>query len=398
MGDAPTDSAHTGLTAFARMPASQVGVSTFERFRWQAKLAVRAWLESLVDADLLAVVCEHVEDLALVTVSGYRFAQLKTRDRGSWSAAKICGTGHAVHRLCDSYKLAHEAGIVGSSEFEVWLEGPPSEDRATTQFFSDPTQATDELKRKIRAFGVQGRQLADFLSRLSVKCQQPSRASVDAMNAWQMGAIWPAMTMQQIELLYERLLATAEAAQAATSSPASVRATIELARSSPGDADLWEPITAQVLSARMLRALCPPLPTDTDVDLIARATAGQASVLELKMARAGASETTVRGALQARAEADAAAAGARAAGHMDRESESRLEARLLSTATSITTLAQLGVSAGSRPGEHIYHQLMGQAANTAALDTDNLYNRDHRLVVGHLCTVSDQCRFDWGTS
>ncbi len=192
-----------GPAVLAQMPSSNIGVLTFERFRWQAKLAIRAWLESLIDNEFLAIVCEHAEDLAIVTVNGYRFAQLKTRDRGSWSAARICAQGHAVPRLCDSYMVADEAGIVGWSEFEVWLERPPSEDKATTEFFADPTQASDEVKRKIRAFGVQGRQLSDFLRRLTVTCHQPSRPSVDAMNAWQMGAIWPGMTMQQIELLYE---------------------------------------------------------------------------------------------------------------------------------------------------------------------------------------------------
>ncbi len=106
----------------------------------------------------------------------------------------------------------------------------------------------------------------------------------------------------------------------------------------------------------------------------------------------------MRQALLARAEADAAAAGARAAGYMDREIESKLEARLLSTALSMTALSQLSAPTQSRPGEFVFHQLMGQAANTGALDVDGPYNRDHRLVVGHLCSVSDQCRFDWGTS
>ncbi|MEI2827466.1 MAG: hypothetical protein V9F04_14515 [Dermatophilaceae bacterium] len=32
------------------------------------------------------------------------------------------------------------------------------------------------------------------------------------------------------------------------------------------------------------------------------------------------------------------------------------------------------------------------------LTSTDLYDRDHRLVVGHLCGVSDQRRFGWGLS
>ncbi|MCV7144646.1 dsDNA nuclease domain-containing protein [Mycobacterium riyadhense] len=386
------------VAAFAGISSDDTGTTTFERFQWQAKLAVRSWLGMLAGDGTLAVLCEHVEDLAFVEASGFCFAQLKTRDRGSWSVAKICEKGHAVDRLAASYDLADAAGIVDRSRFEVWLEGPPSEAKETTDFFNDPTSATSITKKKIRDFGLKGVKLDDFLERLSVRCHQPARSCIDAVVIRLLGAIWPALTMDQLERLYESLLLAAESAQSATALPPSVRAAMRAAQVNPMEDGVWDPIASKSLTEDQLRAICPPLPADTDQELLARAATGEATVLELKLVRAGAREATVRNALVARADADVAATTARASGVMTADSERSLDLRLLDTAHSIASLAASSGVTMQRPGEHIFHTLMSNAANTAALDLDRLYNRDHRLLVGHLCTVSDQCRFGWGVS
>lgn len=396
--DADAASTDATLVAFAQMPNDPTGIGTFQRFRWQAKLAVRAWLQVLAGAVTVAVVCEHVEDLAIVEVTGFRFAQLKTRDKGSWSASKICASGHAIERLVASYKHAEAAKIVALSRFEVWLEGPPSEDKDTTAFFANPAGATEAIKRKIRGFGLTGRKLSDFLSRLTVHCHQPARQSVDAVNVRAIGAIWPALPMQQVEALYEKLLAVAEAAQSASEPPASVRNVLMNARGNPGTAAVWEPIISQSLTREQLQSLCPPLPTDSNEDLIARAAAGDASILELKLVRAGANPATVKQALLARADSDIAATSARAAGSMTPVDEAALDQRLIGSATSLAALASSNGSTQSRPAEFVFHSLMSNTANTAALDVDGLYNRDPRLIVGHLCGVSDACRYGWGVS
>lgn len=343
------------VAAFVGLASDPTGVTTFERYRWQAKLAIRAWLGVLGGTGTLAVVCEHVEDLAIVERGGFRFAQLKTRDKGSWSATKICESGHAIERLVASYKLAEAAGIVGLSTFEAWLEGPPSEQKATTEFFADPTSASTDIKKKIRGFGLTGARLTDFLKRLSVSCHQPARPAVDAVNIRLIGAIWPGHTMDQIERLYESLLQAAEAAQSASAAPFSVRSAMRAARMIPTSTTAWAPIASQVLTDQQLRSLCPPLASDTDQDLVARAASGEATLLELKLVRAGASEPTIKSALLARADADVAATGARASGAMTAENEIALDTRLLAAATSCpprspTAPSSRSVSTCARPG------------------------------------------------
>jgi hypothetical protein len=384
------------IAAFAGIQADDTGSVTFQRFEWQAKLAVRAWLQLLTNAAMLAVVCEHIEDLAIVETTGFRFAQLKTRDKGSWSVAKICEKHHAIDRLATSYLLAESAGIVHLSRFEVWLEGPPSEAKETTLFFADPTSATSATKTKIRNFGLTGARLSDFLERLSVHCHQPPRQTIDAVIIRMMGALWPAHTMEQVEHLYEELLSAAESAQAAEPPSLSMVEALSAAQSEPANSAVWEPVALKLLMPAQLRALCPPLSGDGVEDLLARAASGEASVLELKLARGGASTDTIRSALLARADADVFATKGRASGVITAVAEYALDTRVLSMADSLAAVAASNAATVQRPAEYIYHSLMTNVANTAAVDVDSLYRKDHRLIIGHLCGVSDQCRYGWG--
>jgi hypothetical protein len=384
------------ITAFAGLQGDETGSTTFQRFKWQAKLAVRTWLQALTNAGVLAVVCEHVEDLTVVEATGFRFAQLKTRDKGSWSAAKICEKGHAISRLVASYLLADAAGIVADCRFEVWLEGPPAEAQETTSFFADPSSATAATKTKIREFGLTGAKLVDFLERLSIHCHQPSRQTIDAVVIRTIGALWPALSMHQAELLYEALLDVAETAQAAEPASVGMMNALSAARSEPVGSGVWGPIVLKLLTLVKLKALCPPLGADGVEELQARVTAGQASMLELKLVRGGASNDTIQSALMARADADIVLTKGRASGVVTADLQGTFEVRLLSMAQSAAAVATSSAASIQRPAEFIYHSLMINVANTAALDVENLYGSDHRLIVGHLCGVSDQCRYGWG--
>lgn len=95
------------LAAVARAESDATGVETFKRYLWQAKQAVRLWLSCLTETDgPLYVLCERVEDVTLVYPSKVRFMQMKTRDRGSWSASvmgssqpEIAGQRAGMRRL-----------------------------------------------------------------------------------------------------------------------------------------------------------------------------------------------------------------------------------------------------------------------------------------------------------
>lgn len=393
-GLAPSNVA--AVPAFAGLASDPTGIETFERYLWQTKLAVLTWLSALGPTGPVAIVAEHVEDLAVVEVDCFRFAQLKTKDRGSWGAMRLCGQNHAISRLVTSYKEAKAAGILSLSRFEVWLEGPPATDTKTTVFFADPTKAHADLKAKIRDFGLTGNALTDFLSRLSIHCHKPSRGTIDAVAIRAIGAAWPHMPYQQCRDLYEKLLDVAVAAQAASEPPAVVRAAIAAGRIDPADQALWSPIKDQVLLGQHLAAICPPLSAATNADLLQRAASSQTTVLELKLVRAGATPGTVLKAIEARAAADVAAALATAGGRVDDADMSGLDNRILALADAVANLARLDIAVAPAPAEYVFNNLMSRPMDVAYTDIAKVFNGDHRLVVGRLCGLSDECRFGWG--
>lgn len=383
------------LEVFTSLPSDPTGTVTFERFRWQTKLAVRTWLTSLGPDGPVSVVTEHVEDLVVVETALLRFAQLKTRDKGSWSAKSITAPGHAISRLVKSYKLAKDVGIHTSSSFEAWLEGPQAEGKQTTNFFSDPTCADAEIKKRIRDFGIRSPALDDFLSRLVIRCYEPTRQSIDAVVLKLIGALWPHLSFLQVELLYERLLDMATTAQASAEPPAAMRGVLKTARAADMTLDAtWAPIARQTLHRNQVRALCPPLGTDTNEDLLARVEAGHASMLELKLIRAGATAKTVAAAKGLRADSDIASKSARAAGRADDHVIQAIETRLLALARSTAALASSGVPGA--PAEMIFHGLMGRPTDLLSTDPNKVFDGEARLVVGELCNLSDQCKFGWG--
>lgn len=385
------------LGTFASLPNDTTGIDTFERYLWQAKLAVRSWLSTLGPTGPIAVVTEMVEDLVVVEADLFRFAQLKTRDKGSWSAAKICESGHAISKLINSYNVAKAAGILGISQFEVWLEGSQSTDAKTSAFFANPANAHAIQKKSISNLGLKGKAQADFLGRLRIHCSQPSRQSVDAVVMKAIGATWRHLSYQQITSLYEELLSVATAAQAASEPPVVVRAAIQAGRLNPSDATAWGAIANQALLREHLVALCPPLSSASNEELLERAAAGETTLLELKLVRAGAKSTTISTAISARADAAIAATLAVSGGGVDEPDMEALDKRLLSMADSVAALGELNGTAHA-PAEYIFHNLMSNPVNVVSTDTGKVYDGDHRLVVGHLCGLSDECRFGWGSS
>jgi hypothetical protein len=383
------------IPAFTTLASDPTGIDTFQRYLWQTKLAVLTWLSSLGPTGPIAIVAEHREDLAIVEVDCFRFAQLKTKDRGSWGAMRLCGTDHAISRLIASYKEAKNAGILELSRFEVWLEGPPASDAKTKVFFADPTKAHADIKAKIRELGLQGPGLTDFLKRLTIHCHRPSRGTIDAVAIRAIGAAWPHMPHQQCDDLYEKLLGMAEAAQAASEPPAVVRAAIAAGRIDPADLTLWEPIEKQVLLGQHLAAVCPPLPSTSNAELLQRAATSQTTLLELKLVRAGAKPESVAKAIEIRAAADVAKTRATAGGRVDDAAMADLDDRILTLGDAVANLAKLDAAAAPAPAEFVFNNLMSRP-EIVATDVSKVFDGDYRLVVGHLCGLSDECKFGWG--
>ena len=396
------------LAALAQIDGDTTGVETFARFVWQAKQAVRQWLSCLSEyGGPLFAVCEQVEDLVLVYGDRIRFLQLKTRDRGSWSSLAMCDRG--IEALVRSYRAARAVGLHKLGTFELWLEGPISDAADTVAFVEGPANASKTVRSKIVGHGLERASLGDFLERLVIRPDQPTRAHIDAKAIWELGALWPALSRPELDLIYERLLNAATAAQGAAAMPATVQAHLAAARphierhipgpDEPGGAVI-DAIRSQILSQAALRALTPPLPGESSEQLLARISAGSAaSMLELKMMAAGAGGQTIRRAQELRAGMEVQRQ-LLIAGRQDAEADlEQLAGRVLTmaeaTATKIALSAASSPAAAARPAEAIAADLLSRPSDLGHCDRGSILDRDGQLIYGYLGHLSDLCRFAW---
>ncbi|WP_078850678.1 dsDNA nuclease domain-containing protein [Streptomyces sp. NRRL S-15] len=389
------------LEALARIKSEETGTRTFARYKWQAKQAVRHWLTCLKsDRAPIAIICEKLEDLAIVYHDFVRFAQLKTRDRGSWSANATCDKGHGIDSLIRAYKGARDVGVHENSAFELWLEGPMSDLKETVSFFENPTTAPSALRTKMVALGLPRNLLDDFLSRLIIHVKQPSRAHIDAVILREMAALWPGQSIPELEDVYTRLLEVASAAQAGEPALGAVRRLVAACVASPGELTVPDDLSVQYLSKSQIAFMTPPLGGETDQDLLDRMSAGEiTSMLELKMRRAGVSPSVLKQAQDLRAQAEISRQ-LLLASRSDVDGQfAQLDTRILTVARAIADKANLNSAtnpvAAARPADYISTELLSNPGILGQLDKSDLFEGDGLELYGYLCHLSDACRFPW---
>jgi hypothetical protein len=394
------------LATLSGLSADRAGIDTFSRYLWQAKQVVRLWLTCLSEAEgPVCVICEHIDDTLVVYPDHIRFMQFKTRDKGSWSAKRMSREGNGIDTLGRSYQAARSVGLHTSATFELWFEGPISEEKETGAFVARPAGADAALQKRIIGLGMRKEWLSDFLDRLIIRPGQPSRSHIDALAIKELGALWPHLAMADLENLYDSLLSSATAAQGGERQPVAVRmclaGAVPAIRATQPDGKQQQEmadILPQVLRNDQLRALTPPLPDESVESLLARIAEGSTmSALELKLRSAGASEATIDEVKTLRAASEIKRQECLASSrHAEVELE-ELADRILIVARAEARKAGLsgGLAAAARPAEFITAGLLSDPARLSALDERSLFGRDWRQIFGYLGQLSDECRFPW---
>lgn len=371
-GDGEEAPAASAMDALAEVgPGDTSGSETFARYLYQCKVAVQRWLQTLeLDNDAF-ILCEFVDDITTSASSGLCFAQVKTRDRGSWTSAKVLAAGGGIDALVRSYNLAKQAGVAASVRLELVLEGPEGTATETRTFFADPLKASNDQKRKLKALGLAAGDIADFLGRLTVISQYHARVSIDAVTHRLLMKLIPGHTAV-IEDVYDKLLARVIAAHQGSVASADPEHPLAL-QPRPG-AEEQEAIEEHLLSRVELLSILPPVPALAAEQrrLLEAANGGALAMtdLEWKLRVAGAEEQTI-----ARAQERRSTTAVRLAerpsldGDVDDELVG-LEDRALEHADAVTADV-VGSAAGSaqagRPAEVIYGRLVQQAGQLGGL-------------------------------
>ena len=380
-------------------PGDTSGSETFARYLYQCKVAVQRWLATIELADDAFILCEFVDDITTVTASEICFAQVKTRDRGAWTVAKVLAKGGGIDALARSYNQAKAADGAPAIRLELILEGPEGARSDTKIFFANPTAASISQRSAIVDLGLAENDLDDFLTRLTIVPQYHARPSIDAVTIRLLMVLVPGYSAD-IEALYKTLLQRVIAAHVGSATSADSEHPLALL---PGlDSSQPDMVEEHMLSRAELLTILPPVPAleAEQRELLEAANGGALAMtdLEWKLRVAGAGEMTV-----ARAKARRSLASIRLAerptltGDVDEELE-QLADRLLEHADAVVAdvvgTAASGAQA-SRPAEIIYGRLVQQTTQLGTLDQDDVLGGDGGLVLGFLCELSDQCRYAW---
>jgi Cap4 dsDNA endonuclease len=369
------------------------GSSTFARFRYQAYVAMPFAVNCGLGADVVSIIPEHIEDLAIEYTDHWRFIQVKTRDPGlrPWRMSELLSARSGLHSLARGFRAV---GPIDATH-ELWVEGG-LENGDPIQNLTTPSGRSDAglVSSVSNAVGMSEADCRAFLERFRLKANLHARPSIRASVLLALSSQAPGLSLAQIaqvESLLMELLCGAMAAELAVGDdwPSVV------VRQSDGSID--PRAAAKRLVAAQLRPLVALLAADprpllrrtTDADL------PTATNLESKMIGGGATDEIVFDAKSLRAQA-VQMEMARAASSMF-DGDDRLLADVRERLRIRATALLARFSGEPKPAIALWAELGRDLATMVeALDTDGVFKRDPFILLGEVCEMSDQCLIGWG--
>ena len=375
------------------MPDRDAGSDTLARFRYQAEVTLPYCVSALLfENDIVAVVAEHLEDIALKTKTGWRFLQVKSRDpeRGLWSAADLFAKkSGALRSLYRTYLLTEGE----DHSLELVLEGAVKTGDAieTLRPDQDRSRLVPMVTDKLKATQASAK---DFLRRVTLDENAPYRKAIHATNALLLHQHAPSLTHPEVEALHGVLLDEIEKAMRCERLDALWPRSVVHPEKRSGLTE--ERLRAKTLDANRLSRIAEAL-TSAGPPLLKRFVetgGGPVSALTQKLVVGGATPDLIDRArnLQANARHHRLVRAARNLAVND--------ALLTDLHERIRTYADTAAAmhaSSSHPAIGMWGYLLDRFGTHAAdIDRHNLVCADPMLLMGESCILSNECVFDWG--
>lgn len=373
-------------------PPDDTGTDTFVRYRYQAHIAVPFALSCAIGGDVRSVVLEHFEDIAVEYATSWRFMQVKTRDAGlrRWRMVDLCADGGGLRALLRSFRAV---GPIDATH-ELWLEGALERRDQAERLLdaagrSDPAVQSDVATR----LGIDPVECAEFLTRLRVRPNLPSRSDIGARVYRLLCTQAPRLATAAVEAIQHELVELLCRAMAA-----------ELTMGDDWPSGIVHAITPEMnarveakrVTAAILEPVIGPLVRDPQPLLrrVLETDLPPATSLEEKLLTGGATDAIVRDAKQLRYQATLMEANRAAASLYGDESlledvRARLQVRANATRDA--------VGDETRPAARMWLSLLELLSSQARhVDANGLFGQDPDILLGEICEMSDLCQVDWG--
>jgi hypothetical protein len=374
------------------VPPDDSGSDTFARYCYQAHVALPYLLAcAFREAQIVSIILEHFEDIAIEYSDRWRFVQIKTRDPGlgPWRLSDLLVDGGALRSLHRTFT----ASLGVTATYEAHLEGAAKNGDPILELPPPRGRVTVETTRRIaEALRISESECVTFLQDVRVFPGIPLRVTIVGENLRLLGRHAPNTTAGELERIHERVVALAHAAMAAE------RLADEwpLAVRDPNADTLQERIRRKRLTAQELAPLVVTLRRAPRV-LLRRLTEPESvtmTELERKLLAGGAPPGLVSNAKQLRASAsirrtEYLSASFDPAGLEDLQERVRIRSEGLCAQHSD----------GGAPAVAVWNQLLSDfQLSPASYDQTGVFSADPFLLLGEVCELADGCVVDWGIS
>lgn len=376
------------------LPPNNSGSDTFERYYYQAHIAFPYCLNCALGGDVLSVVPEHFEDVALQFSAGWRFIQIKTRDLAlaPWKLADLTARGGAFHSLLRTHKLLVDL----PATLEVHVEGAIDRRDVLRSLLADDGRISPvavELVKK--PLSLTSEACSKFLERIRIYHSHPSRDTIRAQNTRLLVNHAGHLPASLLDAIYDSFLTLICDAMQAQLLPKSWKSAFLKAGRLKGNAqDLF---ARKQLTRDHFKGAVAPI-TIAPQPLLKHIIDGKdqpPTLLEQKLIMGGASEEIIGHAKTLRAFASQKEYEILSSQLYDDALLDNVHERLLIRAHGLVN--QHG--SGKAPAAVIWNQLLNVLGQHASvIDARGLFGKDPDLLLGAVCDLSDKCKTGWGNA
>lgn len=374
-------------------PQVDAGSDVLRRFRYQAEITLPYCLSCSLGSEILSVIPEHLEDIAIECESRWRFIQVKTRnpERGLWRLSDLFVQGGALRSLFRTHKQISEVVVT----LELLLEGATKPGDLIENLRSDGNRNDPGLVSAVAdKLEIGEKDAISFLDRVVLHKPPPLRLNIKDSNLRLIHEQNSSLTHPEVLAIYEKLISEIERAMRADSLGPEWPGYVLHPSNRPSG--FSERLAAKRITRARLKGLVAPL-TSRPKHLLQRvtdSTTTSISELERKLVTGGATDRIIERARMLHSNAQAHLftfqAGTLYPVHdLVEDLNQRLETHVV---------AKIALYQSSlRPAIDIWDSLLNEfTTNASVIDPNSVMNADPMLLIGHICELADMCVVDWG--
>lgn len=375
------------------VPPDDSGSDAFRRYCYQAHVAFLFCLDCAFGGDVISVVAEHIEDIAIERAGRWQFIQVKTKnpDLGPWRLTDLTKDGGALHSALRSRRALGDVSLT----IEIYLEGPLKPNDHILLLKTEEGRRSKDLHERVqRGLSIDAAESTELLERLRLVPGLPSRQAIVDRNLRALGNHASHLAVSLIHEIYRRVIDRVyEAMALELLEPAWFQVVCDPDTATPEAQRTFE---AKRLVRDDLRPLIAPItaPASPLLKRIVEPDMDVPSVLEQKLLAGGAPPSIIETAKSLRANA-ATAEYQNASATIWDEADllEDLRERLRIRVEALVALHQ----DAAMPAIRVWYELLGLLSTGAeTIDRRGVLHRDPDLLLGEVCQLADLCRTDWG--